>query len=147
MLSPEKQQQLESKTELNEQIVIIRHWVQTASGEFRELAVQGFGRWGGLPNQERLNRFEQQLSPDEKKELAGLTGPEHMRKLMELFQNHRAADAQKAIAPSHQSADSSTMPQNQNRLTMPRRRLPNSFCPLYCFVSIPQPPRNRRRRL
>jgi hypothetical protein len=108
MLSPEKQQQLDSQTELNEQTALIRRWIQTAFAEFRELAAQGFGRWGGLPNQDRLNRFEQQLSPEEKKELAGLTGPEHMRKLMELFQNHRAADAQKASAPSHQSADSST---------------------------------------
>src|SRR5262249_16219792 len=83
MLSTEKQQQLDKEVDLNEQMTLIRHWIQTASAEFRELTVQGFGRWGGLPNQDRLNRFEQQLSPDEKKELAGLTGSEHMRKLME----------------------------------------------------------------
>ncbi len=108
MLSPEKQQQLESEAGLNEQITLVRHWVQTASAEFRELAVQGFGRWGGLPNLDRLNRFEQQLSPDEKKELAGLTGPEHTRKLMELFQKHRTTDVQRAGAASRQSTDSST---------------------------------------
>jgi hypothetical protein len=108
MLSTEKQQQLDKEVDLNEQVTLIRHWIQTASAEFRELTVQGFGRWGGLPNQDRLNRFEQQLSPDEKKELAGLTGSEHMRKLMELFQKHRVADAQRAGTPTHQSTDSST---------------------------------------
>jgi hypothetical protein len=97
LLSPERQKQLDAEPGLNEQVQLVRQWVQKASGEFRELAVQGFGRWGGLPNPDRLRRFEeQQLSADEKKELEGLSSVDRMRKLMELYQKHRMADFQRS---------------------------------------------------
>jgi len=108
LLSSEKQKLLDAAS-LQDQVPLVRQWIQAASAEFRELAIQGFGRWGGLPNPERLNRFEQQqLSSEEKKELDGLSGPDRMRKLMELFQKHRAADSQRpGGASSRQSTDSS----------------------------------------
>ena len=100
LLSPERQKQLDAKPSLDDQVQLVRQWVQKASSEFRE-AVQGYGRWGGLPNPDRLRRFEeQQLSADEKKELEGLSSVDRMRKLMELFQKHRTADFQRAGAAS-----------------------------------------------
>jgi len=108
LLSPDKQQQLDSDPGLDEKVTLIRRWIQVASAEFRELAIQGFGRFGGFPTQDRLIRFEQQLSPEERKELEGLTGAERMRKLMELFQKHRVTDAARANAAGRQSADSTS---------------------------------------
>jgi hypothetical protein len=92
LLSSEKQKQLDEEPSLTEQVQLVRQWIQTAAAEFRELAAQGFGRWGGL-NPERLKRFEdQQLSADEKKELEGLSSVDRLRKLIELYQKHRAMD-------------------------------------------------------
>jgi hypothetical protein len=108
-LSPEKQKQLDAEATLKDQVSLIRQWIQTASGEFREMAVQGFGRWGGLPNPDRLNRFEQQLSPEEKKELEGLSSVDRMRKLMELFQKHRMADFQRAGGPGPRQPNDSAI--------------------------------------
>ncbi|HZZ27147.1 MAG TPA: hypothetical protein VFE46_03995 [Pirellulales bacterium] len=90
LLSPEKQQELDAQASLPDQIQLIRKWIQHAG----ELAVVNFGRNRNLPNAERLKQFEeQQLSADEKKELAALPPAERSRKLMELWNKHRGTDA------------------------------------------------------
>jgi hypothetical protein len=96
LLSPKKQKELDAEANLKDQVQLIRQWIQHASIDLREFAIQSFGRWGNPPNFERLKRFEdQQMTGEEKQELVGLSGAERMRKVMELYQKHRATDSQR----------------------------------------------------
>ena len=110
-LSPEKRKSLDAVTALSDQVSLLRQWVQDATTQFRDMAMQRAGRWGGLPNKEQMERFEQQqLSADEKKELEGLSADDRMQKLMELFQKHRAADFQRFGPPNPKPSDSPPPP-------------------------------------
>jgi hypothetical protein len=106
-LSPEKRKSLDGQTTLPDKIALVRQWVQDATAQFRDMAMQRAGRWGGLPNKDQLERFgQQQLSADEKKELEGLSSDDRMQKLVELFQKHRAADFQRFGPPNPKPSDS-----------------------------------------
>ncbi len=107
-LSPDKQQELKSKTDTADRVQILRSWIRSAMrAQWTQFVSQGGWRGmggggsGGGPGggfnadrtkrfQDDLKHFEEQLSPEEKKQLDDLPPDQRQTELLKRFQKSRS---------------------------------------------------------
>ena len=104
-LSPDKQQELKSKTDTTDRVQILRNWIRSAMrAQWTQFVSQGGWRGmggGGGPGggfnadrtkrfQDDLKHFEEQLSPEEKKQLDDLPPDQRQSELLKRFQKSRS---------------------------------------------------------